>query len=56
VLPVAENGGRAAILQQLGDLIVVQGRVERHDGATRSNDPEISGDPARMIVGQDSQA
>src|ERR1700739_2663123 len=33
----------------------MQRGIQRHNRATGSNDPKISGDPARMIIRQDGQ-
>src|SRR5947209_18488980 len=52
MLRVAKDSRRAAVLQKLRNLVGMQGSVERHDHAARSNRSQISRHPSRMIVGK----
>src|SRR5258708_1092233 len=52
---VAEQSRSAAVFQQLGQLIGVQGGIQWDDRTSRRNDAEISRDPAWMVVGQNGQ-
>ncbi len=52
---IAEKQRRAAIVQQLGELIGVESGVERDDGASCRNDAEKGHHPSRVIIGNNCQ-
>ena len=46
----AEGVSKFALSSTARDLIVVEGGIQRDDGATRSDNTEVARDPSRMVV------
>jgi hypothetical protein len=56
MLYVGYKERRAAVLEEFGDLVGVEGGVERDRSVAGGDRPQVGGDPAGMVVGKDGDA
>ena len=56
MLGIAKQDGGSTVLQQLGQLVGMERRIERHDGASRGDNSKIGRHPSRMIIRNHGQS
>ena len=53
MLHIGDEQGCATVFEEFGDLVGVEGGVERNSGAPGGDGSQIGGHPAWMVVGED---